>query len=347
MKKLMATVALALTVFSMPAAHAATDTEMRDFYDAVGDQVRGRHFDALSRQANDLQQQKARFPDGLWKLSIFYQAVDASLRDVVSTEHQRVSFQNDLENYVRRHAASMNAWLLEANLWKAIGWKARGGGYANTVTPEGWRDFNAALTRAAAILDGHKSQLASNPQWYVQRLDIATGLNEPDALARKIFDEGVAVAPAYLPIYQSMEQRLSPLWHGSEESLIAFINDAGRTPAAASEGLYVRLVWLASSFYPRIEMDTALDWTAMQKSIDVNVTRYPAERNLQEFFLMACTHPDKTEARRLLPLIHEEPSREVLGNNVPLFRLCQDWASGKMASFIMREPETGNEREIR
>jgi hypothetical protein len=81
--------------------------------------------------------------------------------------------------------------------------------------------------------------------------------------------------------------------------------------------------------------------------MDAVVAHYPAERNVQKFFLIACSHPDKEEARKLFSLIHEAPSREVLGSNVPIFGLCQEWAAGKIKMFIMRNPDTGEERIIK
>jgi len=229
-----------------------------------------------------------------------------------------------------------------------VGWKARGNGTADTVTPKGWHEFGQAMDGAAAILDHQRARLVGNPEWYALRMEVAIYRNESQPAIRALFDEGVRREPAYLALYQTMQLNLSPMWNGSNRALMDFVNDAGhRSPAAASEGLYARLVWNASPDYVRIELDPRLDWAAMRDGMDAVVARYPAERNVQKFFLMACSHPDKKEAQKLLAKIHEAPSREILDNNVPIFKLCQDWAAGKIPQFIMRDPDTGEQRLIK
>lgn len=329
-------------------AHAGTEDEYQDFGNRIGDELRARHFAALDREADGYRRDKSRMSDGRWKLAMFHRAVAQALPDILGSPRRKEEFETDLTEFAKSHPESSSAPLLLAQVAEAAGWEARGDGLANTVTPKGWHDFGRAMDGAAAILDHQRARLAGNPEWYALRMEVAIYRSEPQAAIRALFDEGVRREPAYLPLYQTMQLNLLPQWNGSNRKLMDFVTEAGHnSPAAASEGLYARLVWNASTSYVRIELDPRLDWPAMRKGMDAVVARYPAERNVQKFFFMACRHSDKEEARKLLAGIHEAPSREILDNNVPIFKLCQDWAAGKISMFIMRDPDTGEERLIK
>lgn len=329
-------------------ARAAGADDFRSLIERVGDDVRAREFEKLDQEADRLRLERSRLADGRWKLAIFFAAIDEALPDVIQSAPRRATFETELADYMKQHPESMNAPLILAKTAQAIGWAARGQGMANTVTDKGWRTFNLTMRTAAAILDEHRARLSKHPEWYCQRLLVATYLHDPDPVARRIFDDGMRVEPAYLSLYFTMQMRLSAQWHGSNQSLMAFINDVGlRSPAAAKEGLYARMLWYGSTLYSRIELDPTLDWKAVRRGMDAIVKSYPAERNVQKMFFIACAHPDKEQARKLLPAIHQEPLREVLTNNVPVYRLCVEWAGGKLDQFIMRDPETGEDRLIR
>ena len=326
---------------------AADPDDFRSLVERVGDEVRAHHFEKLDQEADRLRLDKSRLADGRWKLAIFFGAVAETLPDIIQSPRQRATFEAGLAEYIKLHPTSMNAPLILAKVAQAIGWQARGNGLAKTVTEQGWRTFKLSMSTAAAILDEQRSRLAQHPQWYCERLSVATYLGEPDPLASEIFNEGMRREPAYLSLYFTMQMRLSQRWHGSNRALMAFINDVGvRSPAAVTEGLYTRMVWYGSALFSRIELDPALDWNAMRKGMDAIVASYPAERNVQKMFFMACGHSDREQAKKLLPLIREEPLREVLNVNVPVFRLCMKWAQGTLDAFIMTDPDTDEEHLI-
>ena len=337
-----------LTLSCLSTARAGTETEYQEFAGRIGDELRARDFAALDREADQYRRDRSRLSDGLWKLALLHGAVFQALSDIVSSPRRKEEFESDLTHFEQDHPDSQTTLLIMAQTAEAIGFDARGGGYANTVTPQGWHDFRLAMDGARAILDANRERLAANPEWYVLRMEVAIYRDEPQAGIKALFEEGMRREPAYLPLYQTMQLDLSPLWHGSNRQLMDFVNDVGhRSPAAAAEGLYARLVWNASTTYRRIEFDPRLDWAAMRQGMNAVVATYPAERNVQQFFFMACSHPDKEQATKLLALVHEPPSRDLLRENTPLFGLCQQWASGKMPEFLMRDPDTGEGRLIK
>ena len=67
LKRTLSAVALALNGLSL--AHAGTQDEYRDFAGHVGDEVRGRYFEALDREADQYRRDRSRLSDGRWKLA--------------------------------------------------------------------------------------------------------------------------------------------------------------------------------------------------------------------------------------------------------------------------------------
>ncbi|MFO1465163.1 MAG: hypothetical protein U1F35_01755 [Steroidobacteraceae bacterium] len=52
---------------------------------------------------------------------------------------------------------------MEAAWWRSMAWKARGDGFSNTVTPEGWKLFEERLAKARKLMDEAESFAATNP----------------------------------------------------------------------------------------------------------------------------------------------------------------------------------------
>jgi hypothetical protein len=101
-------------------------------------------------------------------------------------------------------------------------WEARGTGWAFTVTPEGWRLFDARLRRARAELE---EALRLNPSGWVAHaslLTVAMGLGLPRAYLEEHFHKAVGLRPRYHGAYSGKLLYLKPRWHGTPAELLAF-----------------------------------------------------------------------------------------------------------------------------
>jgi len=106
----------------------------------------------------------------------------------------------------------------EAHIIEA--WKARGGGYVNTVSDEGWKGFNTHLASARESLS---KAWKLRPEWplaaermiYVSLGD--SGIEE----MRKWFDRAVAAQIDYPRAWSGLRWGLRPRWHGDAESMLA------------------------------------------------------------------------------------------------------------------------------
>jgi len=107
---------------------------------------------------------------------------------------------------------SPGAALLEAAYWRNAAWTARGNGFANTVSPEGWRLFHERLQHALKTLTDSESYAARNPLWYTESLDANLGLGVSRQKQFALYERGIVAFPDYYPLHCKMAQGLLPNW---------------------------------------------------------------------------------------------------------------------------------------
>lgn len=108
------------------------------------------------------------------------------------------------------------------------GWNARGGGFGDTVTAEGWRRFKEHLEKAATHLVRAHELNPDAPEPATKMIDIAmAGYTTQDT--RYWFDRAVAAAWDWDQAYISYQHGLRPRWGGSFERMYDFGLECIRT----------------------------------------------------------------------------------------------------------------------
>lgn len=111
--------------------------------------------------------------------------------------------------------------MLKAKLFQKKAWSARGGGYASTVSDEGWKDFR----KYQELSSGYYSEAIKLSPFYpeaaTEMIDIArAGNTEQDF--EYWFDQAVDAQFDYMPAYREMLFTLYPRWHGSVLEMVEF-----------------------------------------------------------------------------------------------------------------------------
>jgi hypothetical protein len=99
-------------------------------------------------------------------------------------------------------------------------WRARGGGYANTVTDKGWQDFAAHLAKAQSALTRAWKQQPRRPWAATRMVTVSMGTAGAEEM-RTWFDWAVEAQIDYPQAWSDMRWGLRPRWHGSHEALLA------------------------------------------------------------------------------------------------------------------------------
>jgi hypothetical protein len=72
-----------------------------------------------------------------------------------------------LQKWSDRNSESITARVALAEAYVNYGWEARGSGYGDTVSNDGWTLFNKRAKRAKEILERASKLPTKCPEWYV------------------------------------------------------------------------------------------------------------------------------------------------------------------------------------
>jgi hypothetical protein len=236
-----------------------------------------------------------RAEDGRYRLYLVTSEIQEWLG--LWNQEQDSQFQQGFAEYRKGMPASAFASVLAVMQVHAAAWRARGTGYASTVTPEGWALFKERNQRAWQMLLACKSSSGRLPIWYELAIKIAADAGVPQREQDAIFKEGIQRFPGYHSIYFTYTRQFSPLWGGDYESADAFIR--GQAAAAHNqEGdvLYARLYWLLdqlgngdADFF----VESLVDWQRMRGGFELLMKQFSASAwNQANFTAFACRAND-------------------------------------------------------
>ena len=209
------------------------------------------------------------------------------------------NWQFDLDKIAewrKEYPDSYGADLTEAILWRQWGWHARGGGYASTVTPEGWRLFGERLGHAEQVLERCKSRASKSPLWYSLRLSVARDASWDRKRYQALLDEATQRFPWYIPFYLSATNYFSPKWGGTYEDVDQLARRTTAAPLGNDHSLYTRIYWELTNEAPEdfeLFRDSKAAWPLMKAGFEGLMKRYPTSKwNLNAYAYFACRAND-------------------------------------------------------
>jgi hypothetical protein len=250
-------------------------------------------FADLDRLIDDWTTKQERIADGRWKLTF--------LLDGFKNESYQPNGWERMGAIIQRWKAanptSAGAAIAEANYHYSLAWKARGGGYAASVEPEGWRLFEERLRKVERILSDSKSYASRNPLWGTLYLDVAALLNWPREKQYELYRAVTREHKYYYWAYNAYITFLAPKWGGDWSLVDAVIKDAEeKTRDVDGASTYTRMYWLVSGFEEvgfNIFKDTRADWPHMKQGFKDMLRLYPHSAwNANAYAVFACLARD-------------------------------------------------------
>jgi hypothetical protein len=205
--------------------------------------AKGRRYAALDEFAELLKDDPVPFP---WEPSrTKYDAFDTL---AIHEGPEELSGLERINAWLEASPRSQCARTLEIGAIVERGWKARGTGFAGTVSPEGWRVFHTSLEEAnekALKLFEEEHPPAHAYQWL---FEIAKGQSWPEEEWEPFQKRLMKQSPAYLPPHQTMIEKLLVRWGGrptSAERYAREVADAigGGDGDVAYAELALRVAW--------------------------------------------------------------------------------------------------------
>ncbi len=233
-------------------------------------------------------------PGGRPKLGDFQNGISVYFRhgDYWDTKLATVDF---FKNRMPNEAISA---VLEADYWFEYAWNARGGGYASSVSAEGWKLFHERLAKAKKVLLDSKQYASASPLWYELMLRVMSLSDDPPRDRDAVFVEGAGKFGWYLPLYYTMENYLYPWWGGDwdmVDNMVAWSVD--KTKATMGNAMYARLYVAAADNAEKVGnlfKDTRASWPKMKSGFDDLMQRYPnSDWNLNAYARFACEANDR------------------------------------------------------
>jgi hypothetical protein len=257
------------------------------------------HFDQLERLYSTWLAENARYAGGTRK--------DALLCDALGRTIGGAGIQSSLGQIEKWQAETNHSFLsryAEAAYWRAAAWSARGNGYANAVTKEGWLLFGERLKKSLDVLDKMGNESKSNPAWYPLKIDVMLDMGAPLGEIRKVFLDGVSRFPEYHSTYFSMGRAYSPLWGGSRKSFDAFVQEVvKKTTSFEGNAFYARLYWTVdqdNNIPFRDESSEFPKWEKLKVAYTELMKKYPESQwNKNRFAEVSCRSSDSKLYRQL------------------------------------------------
>lgn len=257
---------------------------------------RARRFDELEALAEQLRTTKPRLKNGHSIQHQFYRGLEAD----ANTDAQ---WTEELELYKSWLAAKPNsvaAHIAMGQYWRDYAWKARGGGYANTVTDDGWKHYEERIKKAQEW--SKKAHELDEKDVFLCQFDmlLAVDMGYSVEQVAQIIDESLAIDPVSKgAIYEACRYFL-PRWHGRPGDLEEFARVvADRTEKEWGNSVYSGIVWDARIFHGTwVFRDFKFDWQRVKQGYLDYFKLYPAATDEKEQFAqLACFQGDRPTAR--------------------------------------------------
>jgi hypothetical protein len=184
-------------------------------------------------------------------------------------------------------------------------WEARGGGWAFTVTDEGWEKFHGRVAEARRLLEEATAQGVKDGEAYALLVEVAKAEGLPEEQARVWLKQGQELDPTYLWMYARMAEFLLPRWHGEPGDVESFAAEMARTlPGDDGLDAFGHVAWQINHYEPRTLWWGEYDRELLGKAAKVLADRYRNFPRLVNFAgLCAYAAQDHDAARQIRPLI--------------------------------------------
>jgi hypothetical protein len=195
-------------------------------------------WDELDSLAEKMRGERLRFEGGGWQLHVLYCIVSAgcSNRDSDAAWEEELAA---LQDWIRHSPSSPTPRIALADAYERYAWKARGSGFSDTVTDEGWKLFSQRVTEARTILEECKQIGQDDPEWYNAMLEIARDQGWSRAQVEALADEAINKEPGYFYSVRDVAIYLLPKWNGEPGDTEKYVEaTANRIGGSEGDALY-------------------------------------------------------------------------------------------------------------
>jgi hypothetical protein len=285
-------------------------------------------FNELEALADEARMTKARFGNGVWEIYELYDCFECDEKEPESMWllHDRIH-----QAWIAARPESITARVAYAGFLIDYAWHARGSGYANEVTKEGWRLFAERLAEAQKTLFAAQDLKSKCPMWWCCQMTVALGQGWSRPQLDELFGEAKMFEPQFWQYDVSHAYFLLPRWHGEPGDWEADAEKEIERPGGLGLEGYARVVNYLEEFYDNIFRETKASWPRTRDGFEEIRRKYPESRQiLNAFAKLACLAGDRPQAQKLFEEIGGQPDSNIWGKKT--FIRFRNWAYGDSAA---------------
>ena len=294
-------------------------------------------WDKLEAQAARLRKSHDSDPIYGSKLVSFY--TDLTNAGEGYRAYDKAAYEKRLKEWDDAYPKSVTRLVMEGEIYTDDAWKARGDGYAYTVTQKGWQGFRRELSKAKDVLSEAADLNADDPQVYCDLITVAVGRQESHSRMSSLVKAGLAIDPHYYELYDRGLYYLTPRWYGQPGDIERF---AAKYADKYGDVIYARIAGLTAA---RMGQDDYRVQQFKYKRLKRGFEDLLADTEDNGYYLnayayIAAMEGDRPTAKRLFQYIGDD-WRQSVWRNQQTFRKWRAYARGARAQAPWSQSSSG------
>jgi parallel beta-helix repeat protein len=259
--------------------------------------LRAEDFNELENIASRIRNEKRRFSNGYWQLTYFYSSFEIGYGSQPFEDNI-----NFCEKWLSKYPSSITPRIALAISLYWQGWRIRGGGYSNTVSPTAWEPFEQYLSKTLDVLKVAEKLNVKDPHLYAMWISVAMGLRKLDEI-ETAFKKGIEIEPTYYPLYSARGFAYLPRWHGKPGQYEQLAREATEsTKNEVGQSLYFMLARTMTRHVKSVDQfkELGFDYERIKQGRQDFVKQFPECQDIEfvnRACFMACAAGDKEDAR--------------------------------------------------
>lgn len=272
-----------------------------------------------------LREDRRRFANSYWWLDMFYGRI------IFLRKGEEEKAIERYERWAKESPESITAQVCYARALVTYAWRARGSGWASTVTDEGWRLFDERLQKAQQVIDNASKLKETCPHLFAVQIYVAKGLGWDRAKFHKALEEAIEKEPTYGTYYPTAMTLMLPRWYGSPGEFEAWMAElTAKQPEKDQDRYYAWLLWMADKMREPEELVFAegrLDWQRAKRGFEKWMVWRPGDFSIvQEYARLAVFANDRDAAREAFDILGGSYSDYVWDNDPNFFEDARKFA---------------------
>jgi Domain of unknown function (DUF4034) len=290
-------------------------------------------YDALDKAAHEDRSPTARIGGGSWRVWGYYDGLDNPPTGENATDDDWNAQIDALKAWVAARPESGAARIALASAYDRYGSKARGSGYADSVSAEGWRLYYQRADMAASTLVEAAKLKDRSPYWYSVMFDVALAQGWTKPQAKELLDAAIAFEPSYYHAYRQYVNFILPKWYGQEGDAQTFAEQiSGQLGGQQGKFVYFEIastVVCGCDSNDDAAMLETLSWPKIKEGYTVLGQLYGySSLKANRFAYMAVLEHDKPAAQAAFASIGDNWNKDVWHSR-PNFLNAKAWAEGQ------------------